>query len=133
MQSISNNIYRLTLIITISLLSACVVKPKTVASYNDKCMVSTQKMVLTAEQMQTFDVLNCVTGNCEAEAILAVVTTTTSAIVSGSIALIGNTLYWMESQGKCPNMVKPSEQEPGELQSPADEYTLEEEIITAKS
>ncbi len=137
MQDISNNICRLALITAISLLSACVVKPKTVASYNDKCMVSTQKVVLTAEQMQIFDISNCITGSCKAEvaqaAVFSIVTTTTTAIVSGSIALVGNTLYWMESQGKCPNMAKPSEQELRDLQTPGDEYQLVEEIITAKS
>ena len=137
MQGISNNICRLALIAIIGSLSACLVKPKTVASYNDKCMVSTQKVVLTAEQIQAFNAENCITSSCKAELVGAVatsvITTTTSAIVSGSIALVGNTLYWMESQGKCPNMVKPSEQEPRELQTPGDEYQLKEEIITAKS
>ena len=120
-----------------TLLGACVVKPKTVASYDEKCMVSTQKVVLTAEQFNAFNLDNCVASSCKAELVNAIVistlATTASAVVSGSIALVGNTLYWMESQGKCPNMAKPSEQEQRELQTPGDDYQLVEEIITAKS
>lgn len=136
-QGTGNIFYRLAVIALSGALGACVVTPKKVASYDDKCMVSTQKVVLTAEQMQIFDARNCISKSCSAELFNAVttsvITTTTTAIVSGSIALVGNTLYWVESQGKCPNFVKPSESAPKDLQTPSDEYTLEEEIITAKS
>ncbi|MEN0038993.1 MAG: hypothetical protein AAGC78_18080 [Cellvibrio sp.] len=123
---------RLMLILITCTLSACVVAPKKVASYDGNCMVSTQKIVLTTAQLQEFNKIKCVTNSCRAEFVEATVTsvlvTTTSAIVSGSIALVGNTLYWLESQGKCPNMQQPAEEIP---KKPKEEYLLEEEIITA--
>lgn len=131
-------ISRLVLILLSSTLSACVVTPKKAASYDDKCMVSTQKIVLTTEQMQTFDDIDCLTSSCKEEVtgalIVATLTATTSAIVSGSVALIGNTLYWLESQGECPNITHEKEKSAKPQPDNTDEtYLIKEEIITAKS
>ena len=129
---------RLALIILSSTISACVVTPKKVASYDGKCRVSTQKVILTTEQMRTFDEIDCLTGSCKEEVtgalIVATLTATTSAIVSGSVALIGNTLYWLESQGECPNKTHQQEDKLKVLPEDTDEtYIIKEEIITAKS
>lgn len=129
---------RLALILLSSTLSACVVTPKKAASYNEKCMVSTQKIVLTTEQMQRLDDIDCFTKSCKAEVtgalVVATLTATTSAIVSGSVALIGNTLYWLESQGECPNKTHQKEDKLKILPEDTDEtYLIREEIITAKS
>ena len=121
-----------------STLCACVVVPKKVASYDKNCMVSTQKIELTVEQMQVFNFVNCVEHSCSAEIIGALATstlvTTTSAIVSGSIALVGNTLYWAESQGKCRNLPRQDERSPKTpSEKTNEEYLITEEIVTAKS
>lgn len=121
-----------------SSLCACVVTPKKVGSFDSKCMVSTQKIELTTEQIQIFKNVDCITHSCKMElmgaALSSALVTTTSAIVSGSIALVGNTLYWAESQGKCPNTLEQQNplpaQEPNEID---EQYLLTEEIITAKS
>lgn len=128
---------RLALILLSSTVGACVVTPKKVASYDEKCMVSTQKVVLTMEQMQMFDDIDCLTKSCKSEVtgalMVATLTATTSAIVSGSVALIGNTLYWLESQGECPNKIHQKEDLLKILPENTDEtYLIREEIITAK-
>lgn len=137
MQEFRNSFCRLLLMLISASLGACVVAPKKVASYDQNCMVSTQKIVLTTEQLQEFNNVNCMTNSCRAEFIEAAATsvlvTTTSAVISGSIALVGNTLYWLESQGKCPNTKQSPKQSPQKTKSSKEEYLIEEEIITAKS
>lgn len=128
----------LTLTLLASSLCACVVTPKKVASFDTKCMVATQKVELTTEQIQIFKDVDCITHSCKMElmgaALSSALVTTTSAIVSGSIALVGNTLYWAESQGKCPNTIERQEPLPNQEPNKIDEqYLLTEEIITAKS
>ncbi|WP_062067332.1 hypothetical protein [Cellvibrio sp. OA-2007] len=128
---------RLTLIMLSCSIGACVVTPKKAASYDEKCMVSTQKIVLTTEQMRTFDNVDCLTKSCKSELtgalVVATLTATTSAIVSGSVALIGNTLYWLESQGECPNKTRQEKDSLKILPEITDEtYLIREEIVTAK-
>jgi hypothetical protein len=129
---------RLLLILLSSSVCACVVVPKKVASYNEKCMVSTQKIELTMEQAETFSDASCTNNDCDIEFMGTIASsallTTTSAIVSGSIALVGNTLYWLESQGECPNINQQKKDLPKSPQKNTDDtYLIKEEIITAKS
>lgn len=131
----SIRVTHLILILLSSMLGACVVVPQKVASYDRQCMVSTQKIELTLEQAETFHSMDCSNDYCEldfAEDIAAsALLFTSSAIVSGSIALAGNTLYWLESKGECPNVNPPA---PATQPTETDEkYLIQEEIITARS
>jgi len=137
MKDFSHITNRLILILLGSTVCACVVVPKKVASYDKNCMVSTQKIELTIEQMEVFDDVDCFNNNCRAQLVGVLATstlvTTTSAIVSGSIALIGNTLYWAESQGKCPNLIKQDKNLPKTQRDDTDDtYIIKEEVISAK-
>lgn len=121
-----------------SSLGGCVVTPKKVASFDTQCMVATHTIELTTEQISMFDEVDCLTRSCKAEVAAALIsstfTATASAIVSGSIALVGNTLYWAERQGKCANPNSPEQTLPNQKPEELDEeYLLQEEIITAKS
>lgn len=138
MKDFTHIISRLVLTLLSSTIGACVVAPKKAASYDEKCMVSTQKIVLTTEQRRIFDDIDCLTGSCKEEVtgalVVATLTATTSAIVSGSVALIGNTLYWLESQGECPNKNHQKEDKLRVLPEDTDEtYLIREEIISARS
>lgn len=129
---------RFLLILLSSAISACMVVPEKVASYDEKCKVSTEKIELSVEQMQLFDEVDCLSKSCKAELLSALfattLVTTTSAIVSGSVALVGNTLYWMESQGKCPNVPQPEKHPAIIHQDNVDEkYKISEEIVPANS
>ena len=89
------------------------------------------------EQVQTFSDIGCINDDCKMEFVGAITSsalvTTTSAIVSGSIALVGNTLYWLESQGECPNMNQQKQDSPKTQQKDTDDtYLIKEEIITKK-
>lgn len=127
----------------ITSLNACVVVPKKVASYDEKCKVAVQKVTLDLAPMESDNDWSCTNEHCtldiSSEIVNAVLTTTTSAVVSGSVALAGNTRYWLESKGDCPNESSPGnlpveKQSPIQQQEkPADKYLIQEEIVTAKS
>jgi hypothetical protein len=69
----------------------------------------------------------------------ATFTVATSAVIASSIALAGNTTYWLESNGECPNE-KAQQHQPSHKRPPTEQpqkktgiYPIEEEIVTAKS
>jgi hypothetical protein len=131
---------RLSLTLLSSTLCACIVVPKKVSSYDTKCMITTQKIELTVEQVKTFNEIDCLHRSCKAELMGAIATssfaTTASAIVSGSIALAGNTLYWLESKGRCMDLHQHEGDYPNthpKREKIDEKYLIQEEIITAKS
>ncbi len=126
------------ILLSISLHACVVVTPKKVASYDKKCKVATQKIELTLEQAQTYNDLHCTNGDCTLDFAQALIesafTTASSAIASGSVAIVGNTLYWLESQGECPNKVQSEQHPPNKQPLQQDEkYFITEEIVKAKS
>lgn len=93
----------LTLALGALSLSACyIVKPRTVVAYDDECELGYRKMVLTVEHESLLTGGGCYDGSSCGELLLAgLIVTPASAIVSGSIMLVGNTIYWIEKQGRC--------------------------------
>lgn len=88
------------------LLSACVFYPEIKQEQpNQKCTLFTPKWQLSNQQIQDFQVCDARYMDDEEFATclvaLGVVLPVTSAIVSGSFVLFGNTLNWLEYQGKC--------------------------------
>ena len=88
------------------LISGCVVKPEMVKDYDPQCNIVKKKIKLSVKQISTFEAFAC-SGNhdCKAEFVAqvggAVLLLPISAIVSGSIALVGNTLFWLQEQKDC--------------------------------
>ena len=82
--------------------SGCVFYPRTVEYYDAGCDIKYRTLVLVTEEMKK----DC-SGqklkdpNSEACFALVVAMSAGSAIVSGSIVVVGNTVYWLEKQGKC--------------------------------
>ncbi len=94
------------LTVIFSLLCSCVVVPKKVEYYDRDCGIVTKKYELTTEQYSLLGNINeCSNEGCVAEvtgaAFGAVVMAPFSAVVSGSIVVVGNTVYWLEKQGNC--------------------------------
>ncbi len=85
-------------------LCGCMVKAKTVTRYDDECEIGFRKMVLTAEQIPLFE--ECVKFSCADAVFGGLLVTSASAIVSGSIVLAGNTVYWLQKQGRCERAVE---------------------------
>jgi len=82
--------------------SGCIAYPKKIEYYDYECNIQSRKLLLTAESMKN---LHCGDKACMA-AILGV--SAGSVIVSGSIVVAGNTVYWLEKQGKCVPQSYPS-------------------------
>jgi hypothetical protein len=80
-------------------LSSCVVVPQTVATYDTHCHVVTRHVVL--ETVQVAAIQHCANQGCAALLVAGAVGVGASAIVSGSIAVVGNIVYWAEEHGDC--------------------------------
>jgi len=83
------------------LASGCVYYPKTVEYYDASCEISARQMQLKNEAIQGM----CEKASTQPEAVgclaVALGVTAGSAVVSGSIVVAGNTMYWLEKRGKC--------------------------------
>lgn len=128
---------RLLAIFISSTLCACIVVPKQVMSYDGSCMVTTRKVELTLEQVERIRHINCNSQYCDLsiaeELVSSAVLLAGSAIISGSIALAGNTLHWLERQGNCANPHQQKEHINDTQKDTDEKYLIHEEIITAKS
>lgn len=82
-----------------TLVSACVVVPVTTAEYDPGCQLVTRHMELQTVQLAAIN--SCSGQGCEMVVIAALGVTAASAIVSGSIAIIGNVAYWAERRAGC--------------------------------
>ena len=84
-------------------LMGCVVYPNVTTNYSEKCKTEKKKIELSIEQVGDFKMRNCSGDHdCKAQFVSqlagAAILLPVSAIVSGSIALVGNTMYWLQEQ-----------------------------------
>lgn len=80
-------------------LAGCVVLPATLDTYDNECQVVSHHIVLQAVQIAQIN--GCANQGCAALVIAAAATAGASAIVSGSIMVVGNVGYWIERQANC--------------------------------
>jgi len=91
---IVREILQLTWFVVIFFVSGCFYVPKIVENKNENCDLITKKM--TIENRGEFP------QGCNDECLLiALGVTSTSYIVSGTITVVGNTIHWIEKQGRC--------------------------------
>lgn len=81
------------------LLQACIYLPRTTEVYDADCQVITKKLDLLPVQIAAFG--GCSDSGCVALLVAAGATAAASAIISGSIVIVGNVVYWFEKQGRC--------------------------------
>lgn len=81
------------------LLTACIVVPQTRAVYDEDCKVMTRQITLETAVVGGFT--SCAGDACAAMLATLGFVTAASAVVSGSIAVVGNAVYWIERQGQC--------------------------------
>jgi hypothetical protein len=82
-----------------AVLQACVVVPRTTSVYDEECRLQRRQMVLEVQQIGAFG--GCSNDGCAALLVGAGVVVAASAVLSGSIAVVGNVVYWIERQGQC--------------------------------
>jgi hypothetical protein len=82
-------------------LSACIMVPRTDHVYDEDCQIYVKRMTLETQQVADF-AAGCRNGDgCAAMLVVIGAVTVTSAVVSGSIVVIGNVVYWAEKQDRC--------------------------------
>ncbi len=86
-------------------LSACIVVPQTREVYDPDCRMLTRQVTLEAAVLGSFQ--SCAGDACAAMLAAMGAVTAASAVISGSIALVGNVVYWFERQGRCGRMPAP--------------------------
>lgn len=82
------------------LVAGCVVVPQTRAVYDPACGVATKRITLEMAVLPGFH--QCHGDGCVTLMVAAGVVTVASTVVSGSVAVVGNVLYWAERQAGCP-------------------------------
>ena len=88
------------------LASGCVIVPRTREGYDPDCQFVTHSMEVEAVQVAEFrtcGVQGHFTGNdlCVAAWVASLGVTAASAVVSGSIVVVGNVAYWAERRINC--------------------------------
>jgi hypothetical protein len=90
---------RLTSCLAALTLAGCVVVPQTREVYDPDCQVHHKQIVLEAGVIGHFG--SCGGDACATAMAAYGIVAVASAVVSGSIAVVGNVLYWAEKQGRC--------------------------------
>jgi hypothetical protein len=90
---------RLPVIAAALALQACVFLPRTAEVYDADCQIAARHMVL--QPVQIASISGCNNQGCAVLLAASGVTAAASAIISGSIVVAGNAVYWLEKQGRC--------------------------------
>lgn len=69
--------------------------------YREDCGTYEKKMTLEAYQVGSL--MGCRDEGCVAGLAVAGVVSAASAVVSGSVVVVGNVVRWLERPGHCPN------------------------------
>jgi hypothetical protein len=100
-------------ILLVVFLQGCIVVPKAATDENPRCQLFTNKLTLDVYQVGSPDAdqvieeldrlsrTKCDKPECLLVYAPIVTVAAGSAVVSGSIVIIGNTLHWLEEQGRC--------------------------------
>lgn len=80
-------------------LAACVYAPRTVTVYDPDCRIETRHMVLDSEQVAT--IAHCRNEGCLALLAAMGAVSAATAVVSGSVVVVGNVVYWFEKRTQC--------------------------------
>jgi hypothetical protein len=80
-------------------MQGCIVVPQTREFYDADCRTMSKEIVLETAVVGRFQ--GCAGDACAAMLLAAGAITAASAVVSGSIAMVGNVAYWIERQGRC--------------------------------
>lgn len=80
--------------------SACIVVPRTAEVYDPACQAYVKQIVLEAEVIGHIG--RCSNDGCAVMLASMGIVSAASAVVAGSVAVVGNIVYWMERRGQCP-------------------------------
>lgn len=81
------------------LLGACVFLPESSSRYDPVCGITERHMNLNAYQIAAFG--GCRNAGCGELLVLAGAVSAASLVVSGSVVVVGEVVYWLEARGRC--------------------------------
>ena len=81
------------------LLGGCIYLPRTTEVYDASCAVTARHMTMELHQIGAIG--RCQGQRCAELLVAAGAVGAVSAVVSGSIVVTGNVVYWFEKQGRC--------------------------------
>ncbi len=98
------------------LIYSCIALPKTVSKEEQDCFLVTKSMTIdfyTSPELMdeaVDEMINAISSDChKPECLLLfaplIAISAGSLVVSGSIVIVGNTIHWMEEQGRCDDSV----------------------------
>ena len=79
--------------------AGCVIVPVQTEGFDPACRLVTHRIELQPVVLGQFN--SCSGQGCEALVLASLGVTAVSAVVSGSIAIIGNVAYWAEHRAGC--------------------------------
>ena len=82
-----------------ALLASCIYLPRTTEVYDASCAVTARHMTMELHQVGAIG--RCQGQRCAELLVAAGAVGAVSAVVSGSIVVTGNVVYWFEKQGRC--------------------------------
>ena len=105
-----------SLLLIMLLMQSCIVLPKTVPKEDQECLLVTKSMTIdyyTSPDMideAVDEMVHALASDChEPECLLLfapiIAISAGSLVVSGSIVAAGNTIHWIEKQGRCDDSV----------------------------
>ncbi len=86
-------------LILLACLPGCLMVPVSTEVYDRDCHISARHLELQAVQVGA--IASCRGQECGAMLVFIGATAVASAVVSGSIVVVGNVAYWFEKQGRC--------------------------------
>lgn len=98
---------RSILVLFILILCGCAYQPKKITHYDQKCRAVTQRLELSLEPFELAhdDSSLCSKSGCRDILVdrlgLALLIVPVSAVVSGSVAAVGNAYYWLDDKNNC--------------------------------
>jgi hypothetical protein len=81
------------------LFAGCVASTKIVSVYDPKCQIMTRKVIASVEQVRALDA--CSNQECVAQVLGLVVSSVAAPVVAGSVAIVGNAVFWLEKAANC--------------------------------
>jgi len=73
--------------------------PKTVRAYDEECQIVAREMVLDVTDPNASR--TCGSNGCVGQLVLEAAVLAASTVVSGSIVVAGNVVYWLEKKRNC--------------------------------
>ncbi len=97
-------------------LAGCVVVPVTRDVYDPDCRLMRREVTLEAAVLGQFH--SCSGQECSALLATLGVVSAATLVVSGSLAIVGNVVYWLEHEANCRRRNAPAAPQPGPPRAP---------------